>query len=98
MTAPPGIGGVVRKHMSENASSKPTASGQPDVKAPDPVELRQAMIRLAERGQKLVAEFIDRQATSKDGAVTDPFNIGGAFFEMTARMLADPARLMQAQV
>lgn len=68
------------------------------VKLPDPVELSQALSRLAERGQKLVAEFLDRQTSGKDGMAIDPLNIGGAFFEMTARMLADPARLMQAQM
>jgi polyhydroxyalkanoate synthase len=75
-----------------------TKPAQPAVKMPDPVELRQSFTRLAERGQKLVAEFLDRQTTAKEGASPDPFNIGGAFFEMTARMLADPARLMQAQL
>ena len=28
----------------------------------------------------------------------DPLNLGGAFMEMTARLMANPARLMQAQV
>ncbi|NBB83287.1 MAG: class I poly(R)-hydroxyalkanoic acid synthase, partial [Alphaproteobacteria bacterium] len=31
-------------------------------------------------------------------ASLDPLNIGGAFFEMTSRMMADPARVMQAQM
>jgi polyhydroxyalkanoate synthase len=68
------------------------------IKVPDPVEMSQALTRLAERGQKLVTEFLERQAASGDGGPIDKLNIGGAFFEMTARMLADPARLMQAQM
>jgi polyhydroxyalkanoate synthase len=60
--------------------------------------MSQALTRLAERGQKLVAEFLERQATAGESGPIDKLNIGGAFFEMTARMLADPARLMQAQL
>jgi polyhydroxyalkanoate synthase len=85
--------------MTDTADKPPAAA--PDthpVKLPDPVELTHHLARLAERGQKLVAEFLDRQSSSKDGIALDPLNIGGAFFEMTARMLADPARLMQAQI
>ena len=82
--------------QSDTQSAGPNAP-QP-VKLPDPVELGKALSRLAERGQKLVTEFLDRQAAAKDGLAIDPLNIGGAFFEMTARMLADPSRLMQAQL
>ncbi|WP_207478929.1 PHA/PHB synthase family protein [Arenibaculum pallidiluteum] len=72
-----------------------------DVKLPDPVELSRAMTRIAEQSQRLVAEFLSRQA--HDGAAApsaspDPLNIGGAFLEMTAKMMADPMRLMQAQM
>jgi len=84
--------------MSQKAESNPTGHQENAVKVPDPVEIQQAMTRLAERGQKLVAEFLERQAKSKDGMQIDSLNIGGAFFEMTARMLADPARLIQAQM
>jgi polyhydroxyalkanoate synthase len=70
----------------------------PAVKLPDPVEMGQQLTKLAERGQKLVAEFLERQSASKDGIAIDQLNIGGAFFEMTARMMADPARLMKAQI
>ncbi len=81
-----------------NADAKIGSSSEHSVKVPDPVEIRQSLTRLAERGQKLVAEFMERQAASKEGPTVDQFNIGGAFFEMTARLLADPGRLMQAQL
>ena len=85
--------------MTNSAASKPTGDTEtPAIKMPDPIEMSQSLTRLAERGQKLVTEFLERQAASKDGGPIDKLNIGGAFFEMTARMLADPARLMQAQL
>jgi polyhydroxyalkanoate synthase len=75
---------------------------QGDVKLPDPVELSRAMAGIAERSQKLVHEFLARQA-GEDGKgmnsqSLDPLNIGSAFFDMTARLMSDPAKLMQAQL
>ncbi len=85
--------------MTNSAESQPPkGSEERPIKVPDPVEMGQALTRLAERGQTLVTEFLERQAMTKDGGQIDKLNIGGAFFEMTARMLADPARLMQAQM
>jgi polyhydroxyalkanoate synthase len=70
-----------------------------DVKLPDPVEMSRAMARIAEQSHRLVSDFVSRQAQDgSGGGSADPFNIGGAFLEMTARMMADPMRLMQAQV
>ena len=30
--------------------------------------------------------------------MADPLNIGSAFLEMTARLMTDPAKLLQAQI
>ncbi|MGQ9370176.1 PHA/PHB synthase family protein [Azospirillum sp. ST 5-10] len=71
----------------------------PDVKLPDPVELSRAMARIAEQSQRLVTEFLARQ--TGDGAAAgnpDPMGIGSAFLEMTTRLMADPAKLMKAQM
>ncbi len=35
---------------------------------------------------------------AKEGGAADPLNIGSAFLEMTARLMANPAKLMQAQI
>ncbi|MDF2095098.1 PHA/PHB synthase family protein [Aquibaculum arenosum] len=65
---------------------------------PDPVATAKTMAEIAERSQKIVSAFLERQATqSKEPPAADPLNIGSAFMEMTARMMADPVRLMQAQ-
>jgi polyhydroxyalkanoate synthase len=70
----------------------------PTIKVPDPVEMGQALARLAERGQKLVTEFLERQSAQVGPGSVDTLNIGGAFLEMTARILADPSKLIQAQM
>jgi polyhydroxyalkanoate synthase subunit PhaC len=70
-------------------------------KLPDPVELSQAMARIAEQSQRLVVDFMQRQKANGNGSAIgmgDPLNIGQAFFEMTARLMADPGKLVQAQL
>jgi polyhydroxyalkanoate synthase len=72
---------------------------RPDVKMPDPVELSKSMARIAGRSQRLVTEFLRRQTNGGPSmGHADPLNIGRTFLEMTARMMADPAKLMQAQM
>jgi polyhydroxyalkanoate synthase len=70
----------------------------PEVKLPDPVEMSRAMARIAERSQRIVTEFLSRQASEGLSGPSDPFNLGQAFLEMTAKMIADPAKMMQAQM
>jgi polyhydroxyalkanoate synthase len=70
-----------------------------EVKHLDPVELSRSMAQIAERSQRLVNEFLQRQQPPDGGiGMGDPLNIGAAFFEMTTRMMADPSRLVQAQL
>src|SRR6201996_1777492 len=66
-------------------------------KLADPAEIGRSMADIAERSQRIVGEWLGRQAeTGPSGP--DPLNIGSAFMEMTARLMANPAKLMQAQL
>jgi polyhydroxyalkanoate synthase len=69
-------------------------------KLPDPDVLSRSMASIAERSQRLVSEWLARQndATPSTPANVDPLNIGSAFLAMTARLMAHPGRLMQAQL
>ena len=53
---------------------------------------------IAERSQRLVSNFLAAQASGRGLGMADPTSIGVAFMEMTARMMSDPAGLMQAQM
>ena len=77
--------------------SGPKAESAPDMKLPDPVELSRVMTRIAEQSQQLVSNFLTRQS-APSAETPDPLNIGQAFFDMTARMMANPAKLVQAQL
>ena len=71
--------------------------GNPDIHIPDPVQLARDFAEIAERSQRLVLEFLQRQHS--DGVdMATPFNLGQAFMEMTQRLMADPSRLVQAQL
>jgi polyhydroxyalkanoate synthase len=79
--------------MSQDADDKTS------FRLPDPNLVSRTMADVAERGQRIVTDFLRRQA--EDGTTTpgpDPLNIGSAFLEMTGRLMANPARLMQAQI
>ncbi|HUZ63512.1 MAG TPA: class I poly(R)-hydroxyalkanoic acid synthase [Acetobacteraceae bacterium] len=68
----------------------------PSFKLPDPALFGRSMADVAERSQRIVTEWLKRQA--QEGASADPLNIGSAFIEMTARLMANPAKLVQAQL
>ena len=77
----------------------PTTEDKTSFRLPDPAVVSRTMADVAERGQRLVTDFLRRQA--EDGTTPpgpDPLNLGSAFLEMTARLVANPARLMQAQI
>ncbi len=65
-------------------------------KLPDPEAIGRSMADVAERSQRIVSEWLKRQDGEKPAA--DPLNIGGAFLEMTAKLMANPARMIQAQM
>src|SRR5262249_51199489 len=72
---------------------------QPDagLQIPDPLEFSKAMAHLAERSQRIVADFLTHQAGDGIG-MADPLNIASAFLEMTTRLMTDPAKLLQSQI
>ncbi len=65
-------------------------------KMSNPAELGRSMADVAERSQRIVGDWLKRQSQLQPSA--DPLNIGSAFMEMTATLMANPAALMQAQI
>ena len=59
--------------------------------------MQEAFKDIAERSQKLLQDFAERYKA--DGAQpTDPLGLTHTFMDFTAKMLADPNRLVQAQM
>ncbi|MBT7293275.1 MAG: class I poly(R)-hydroxyalkanoic acid synthase [Rhodospirillaceae bacterium] len=76
--------------MTEQNSGAPGGS--------DPINQANEFARMAAQAQRIVADFIARQ--QKDGKIEPqgPFDVSQAFAEMTQKMMADPARVLQAQM
>jgi polyhydroxyalkanoate synthase len=75
------------------AETQKTESG---FKMPDPAEIGRSMADIAERSQRIVSEWLKRQSDEDHSA--DPLNIASAFMEMTARLIASPGHMVQAQL
>ena len=74
-----------------------TEHNDPDVKFVDPNLVSEAMSNIAERSQRIVTDFLTRQGGGQTGIV-DPLHVADAFLQMTARMMTDPAKLVEAQI
>ena len=81
----------------ENAT---TAPEKPAFAMPDPEVVSRTMADVAERSQRIVGEWLKRQADGEagNGGAADAMNIGRAFMEMTAKLMADPSQLVKAQI
>ena len=73
-----------------------TQKSETGFKLPDPAELGRSMADIAERSQRIVSEWLKRQSAEEHSA--DPLNIASAFMEMTARLIASPGHMVEAQI
>src|SRR3954465_11012679 len=79
--------------MADSGKTDPVPTG---FKVPDPGMIGRSMADIAERPQRLVTDWLNRQ--SHDGLEIDPMNVGHAYMEMTAQLMKDPSKLVQAQI
>jgi polyhydroxyalkanoate synthase subunit PhaC len=89
--------------MNEDGRAPPGRDGSPkrsgvSPSLPDAEEFAREIGEIAEKSQQLVSEFLKRQPADEGIGMASPLAIGAAFFEMTARMMSDPSRLVQAQL
>jgi polyhydroxyalkanoate synthase len=64
----------------------------------DPVALADSLASAAEKSAKLMGEFAARNAERPHALVNDELGVGKAFMELAAKMLANPAKLAEAQM
>ncbi|NQV21775.1 MAG: class I poly(R)-hydroxyalkanoic acid synthase [Rhodospirillales bacterium] len=75
-------------------------SDQPawDMKPLDLAEFSKNMAEVASRSQDLVLDFLKHQAEASGPDNPDPQNLSSAFLELTAKIMADPAKLAESQM
>ncbi len=77
-------------------SAKPEA-GTDGYKVGDPSAFARNMVRVGIQSQRLLTDFLKRQADKVGNEPVDPLNISGTFQELLRGMVADPAVVMEAQ-
>lgn len=78
-------------------SDTPTPVVVPGLSAAESERMKDAFKDIAERSQKLLQEFSERYKS--DGPQpADPMHLTHTFMDFTAKMLADPNKLLQAQM
>lgn len=61
-------------------------------------DLASSLSMIAEQSRDMVTDFLKDNYGIDYASQVDPLNIGGAFLELTTRMMTNPAIMMQAQV
>src|SRR5438094_5257277 len=64
----------------------------------DPAALAESLALAADKSAKLLGEFAARNAHGPRSVFADQLGVGKAFFELAAKMLANPYRLAEAQL
>ena len=64
--------------------------------APDPAALASTVAGIAERSQRLLLDYMNKQNGAPGNL--DPLNVQQPFLDLMSRMMADPAKMMQAQI
>ncbi len=90
------IGKITPKNPGAAPGLKAPRAETAAFKLANPSEVGRSMAGIAERSQRLVTDWLNRQA--HETPELDPFNIGHAFMEMTTQLMRDPAKLVQAQI
>ena len=62
------------------------------------VEMSEALAQIANKSQRLVNEFLQRQVNDGSLGMTDMTSINRAFMNVTRHLMADPGRLVEAQL
>ena len=63
----------------------------------DPVAFARNMAQVASQSQRLVGDFLKRQAGKAGTEAFDPLNITGAFQAVMKSFAADPSQILEAQ-
>ena len=83
----------------DKTQTAPPQTGETGPTFYDPTEWSRILFRIAERSQKLVLEFIERNKGAELKPMPfDPARMGQTFAELTTRVLNDPTRFVDAHI
>ncbi|KAB2845175.1 MAG: class I poly(R)-hydroxyalkanoic acid synthase [Burkholderiales bacterium] len=71
----------------------------PETRTPaDPAALAHSFADAAEKGAKLIGDFLAKQSQTSKSLVTDEFGIAKVFMELAGKMMANPYKLAESQM
>jgi len=73
-------------------------SDAPQADLPDPSEMAKTYAEVAQRASRLLTQFIEKKAAEGVQPPADELGIARAFMDLSARLLANPYQLAQAQM
>ena len=80
-----------------DATPAPDSNSNPSATA-DPAALAHSFAGAAERGSKLIGDFLAKQAQTGKSLATDEFGIAKVFMELAGKMMANPYKLAESQM
>ena len=85
--------------MADHSKTPPDAKVDPTgtSSAASAEDMAKVMADIAKRSQRILSEFLSRNPTSGGVGMGDPMNIGQAFMDLTTQMMANPAKMIEAQ-
>jgi polyhydroxyalkanoate synthase len=97
---PEAVGADIRAR-AEAQAAKPAEAvsehGRKPYQIDDPSLFGRNMALVASKSQKLISDFMTRQAERFGHEPMDPLNVSGAFLELFKRMAANPGQILNAQ-
>src|SRR5215510_10511294 len=90
--------GSAAEPSGQEAQPETKADAEQPYRVGDASEFGRNLARVAAKSQKLVSEFISRQAQRNGHEPFDPLNISGAYVALLKEMAANPGRVFMAQM
>src|SRR5215472_4852105 len=87
---------IPEQRASAPPPSRPGGRSILPKKVMDPIQLSLSLAGIAVRNQRIMIDFLTRRPDL--GGLSDPAEIGQAFFDLTAKMIADPMSIAQMQL
>ena len=84
---------------NDNSTSKDSKMPNSDAPKADPVDYAQKLVQIGQKGRQILETILELQAANpkEKPLFVDPFNMAGAFFEASMRMVSDPKVMLQTQ-
>jgi len=93
----PAVADSPKSHSSTTSSQAGSQAGDSAGAIPGE-EMAKIMADIAEQSRNVLSEFMTKNAAPPTPGMGDPLNIGQAFMELTTRMMANPAAMIEAQM